>query len=201
MDRTAILVVGDHAYAAWSTTIEPNVPLAKAGLVTPLSPGSGILSWTAVARSSGGSAFVYAKTEADALLAREALEQAAAATPGFRIVSADEMLRHGADAEAWFGLEAEPGFAFGVAAAGAISHAAADRGVGGYLASHPSPAFVAYGRGVRSRVRIARMRQVDVAPTVASLLGLTLSAADGRALANALDPAAADLTQEGAHDR
>lgn len=190
IDRTAIFLAGDHALVDWHTTIEPNVALARAGLVTPQTPGPGIAAWSAVARSSGGSAFVYARSERDAMLARRALEEAAAQTPGFRVVPAEEMMRLGADPEAWFGLDAEPGFAFGIAAAGPLVHAAAGKGVGGYLASRPSPAFVAFGRGVRSRVRIPRLRQVDVAPTLARLLGLSVPGAEGGVLVGVLDPAA-----------
>jgi hypothetical protein len=46
--------------------------------------------------------------------------------------------------------------------------------------------FVAWGRGVRSGIRVPRMRQSDVAPTVASLLGLDLGDTDGRVLIGAL---------------
>jgi hypothetical protein len=46
--------------------------------------------------------------------------------------------------------------------------------------------FVAWGRGLRSGIRVPRMRQADVAPTVASLLGLELGDTDGRVLIGAL---------------
>jgi hypothetical protein len=47
--------------------------------------------------------------------------------------------------------------------------------------------FVAWGRGVRSRVRIPRMQQIDVAPTAARLLGIELGDVAGRPLIGALE--------------
>jgi len=135
--------------------------------------------------------------EEDAVLARKALRDAAAQTGAFRIVGAEEMLRDGADPEAWFGLEATLGYQFGVAASGPLLHAAAPRAGAGYFPHHVvmAPGFVAFGAGVRPGVRIPRMREIDVGPTVAALLGLSLEDAaaekgklpDGRPLVGALD--------------
>jgi len=193
-----ILVVGDHGAVDLNSVLEPNVALAEAGLLVP-NPAEPLLAtrWSAYVRSSGGAAFVYARKEDDAVLARQALRDAAAQTGAFRIVSAEEMLRSGADPEAWFGLEATLGYEFGVAGSGPLVHAAAPRGGAGYFPRQVvmAPGFAAFGAGVRPRVRIARMRQIDVAPTVAALLGLSLEDGaaqksklpDGRPLVGALD--------------
>ena len=56
-----------------------------------------------------------------------------------------------------------------------------------YLPSDSPPAgFVAWGRGVRRGIRIPRMEQTDVAPTVARLLGVELGEVEGRLLVGAL---------------
>jgi len=194
----AIFVVGDHGVVDLHSVLEPNVALAEAGLLVP-NPADPLLAtrWSAYVRPSGGAAFVYARKEEDAVLARKALRDAAAQTGAFRIVSADEMLRSGADPEAWFGLEATLGYEFGVAASGPILHAAAQRGGAGYFPHQVvmAPGFVAFGAGVRPGVRIPRMREIDVAPTVAALLELSLEdpaaekskVPDGRPLVGALD--------------
>lgn len=188
-ERGAVVVVGDAPIGSLHTVIEPNVVLADAGLLVP-SPKGGIalVRWSAFARTSGGSALVYARDEDDALLARRALESAATATHAFRIVGADEMMHLGADPEAWFGLEAGPGYGFGPASSGPRLHFAAEKGAAGYLAppGGQSAAFVASGAGVRTGVRVPAMRQIDVAPTVAALLGVTLGETDGRAIVGAL---------------
>jgi arylsulfatase A-like enzyme len=194
----AVLVVGDHGTVDMHSVLEPNVSLAEAGLLVPNASEPALVSrWSAYVRPSGGAAFVYARKEDDAVLARKALRDAAAQTGAFRIVSADEMLRSGADPEAWFGLEATLGYEFGVATSGPLVHAAAQRAGAGYFPHQVvmAPGFAAFGAGLRSGVRIPRMREIDVAPTVAVLLGLSLEDAaseksklpDGRPLVGALD--------------
>jgi hypothetical protein len=186
---SAVAVVGDHGEIPIHTAVAPNAILAEAGLLTP-SPGSaGLVSWSALARSNGGSAFVYADSEDDALLARRALEAAATRTQAFRIVPAAQMLGYGADPAAWFGLEAEPGYGFSDAADGVAVAPAAARAVGGYLPDRAEmdTGFVAWGRGLRRGVRVPRMSQADVAPTLARLVGLDLAEAEGRTLVGLLE--------------
>jgi hypothetical protein len=182
------VVVGDHGVMPVHTVVAPNVALAASGLLTPGRAGQGLVGWSALARSNGGSAFVYARSKEDALLARRALEEQAAASGAFRVVSAREMLDVGADPDAWFGLEAEPGFVFSDAARGPLLDAAVTRGGGGYLPTHPEmdAGFVAWGAGIARGVRIPEMRQTDVAPTLAPLLGVELEGAEGRVLIGVL---------------
>ena len=106
----------------------------------------------------------------------------------YRIVSADEMIRREADSEAWFGLDARPGFAFEDSARGPLLRASPRRAAGGCLEPPPNvgPGFVAYGRGVRRNLRIPEIGQLDIAPTIAELRGLELPGARGRALVGLL---------------
>jgi predicted AlkP superfamily pyrophosphatase or phosphodiesterase len=188
LERSVFAVVGDHGAMPVHTLVAPNVVLAAAGLLTPRQVGADLLSWAAIVRSNGGSAFVYARGGEDALLARTALAEAASQTGAFRVVSAEEMLRVGADPNAWFGLEAERGFAFGDEARGLLLRPALLRGGWGYLPDRAEmdAGFVAWGPGLGRRLRIPEMRQIDVAPTLARLLGLSLEGADGRVLVGLL---------------
>jgi hypothetical protein len=113
------------------------------------------------------------------------------------VVSAEELLDAGADPEAWFGLEARPGYVFTDDAAVVGPVPSALLGAAGYLSDVPamSPGFVAWGSGVRPGVRIPWLRQIDVAPTVALLLGVPLDEADGRAPLGALNLPAAQRTR------
>jgi predicted AlkP superfamily pyrophosphatase or phosphodiesterase len=181
---TAILVVGDRGFLPVHTQVHPNRQLAESGLLT----ARGSTPWKAISRSNGGSAFVYAKDENSAVVARNVLEELAERTRAFRVVPAREMLDSGADPEAWFALDALPGTVFSDAGGHAVVEPAALRGAGGYLGA-PSglePGFVAWGQGLRQGVRIPWMRQSDVAPTVAALLRLDLAPEDGRPLVGAL---------------
>jgi hypothetical protein len=193
------VVVGDRGELPVHTEVAPNVILAEAGLQVLTPKSDGIQSWSALARSNGGSAFVYARNESDALLARRALTEAAVETRAFRLSAAHEMIERGADPGAWFGLDAAPGYTIGNQSTGPILSASTRPGVGGYLASSPETdaGFVAWGRGVRSEVKIHQMRQTDVAPTLARLLGLDLVVRDGRPLVGMLElPAAAEPPAE-----
>lgn len=185
---SAFAIVGDHGWMPVHTAVEPNAVLADAGLLTPESGGPGLLSWSALTRSNGGSAFVYAKRRDDALLARRALERAAEQTASFRVVSADEMLRLGADPDAWFGLEAAPGFIFSDATTGPVVQPATILASGGYLPDRPemASAFVAWGAGLRNGIGVPELRQLDVAPTLGRLLGLSLDDSEGRVLVGLL---------------
>lgn len=186
---SAVVVVGDHGVLPLHTLVQPNAVLAREGLLR-ARPGGGseVERWSAIARSNGGSAFVYARDEESALRARRLLAEEAARSRAFRIVSAKEMLEIGADPGAWFGLEANPGYAFGNATGGLLLAPANARGAGGYLPGRAGmdAGFVAWGRGIRGGVRIPEMRQSDVAPTLALLMGLDLGDVEGRPLVGAL---------------
>jgi hypothetical protein len=186
---SAVVVVGDHGSIPVHSVIAPNAALAVAGLLTPDPSSGSLIGWSALARSNGGSAFVYADGEDEALLARRALEGAATRTGAFSVVPAAEMLEQGADPAAWFGLEAEPGYEFSNAATGAMLAPAAARAAGGYLPDRTEMdvGFVAWGRGLRSGVRVPHMRLADVAPTLAALLGVELAETEGRALVGLLE--------------
>jgi hypothetical protein len=184
----AFAVMGDHGALAVHTVVAPNVALAEAGLLTPSDRGAGLVAWTAVARTNGGSAFVYAKDKQDAVLARRALDQIAKISGAFRVVSADEMLALGADPDAWFGLEAEPGFLIGDDVRGPLLRGTTARAGWGYLPGRREmdAGFVAFGTGLARGVRVPEMRQTDVAPTLAPLLALSLDRPDGRVLVGVL---------------
>jgi hypothetical protein len=180
-------VVGDRALLPVHTAVRPNFIMAKAGLLSLESSGA-VESWSAVVRSNGGSAFVYARDDRSAVGARSALEAEAERSGAYRIVTAEEMIRRDADSEAWFGLEARRGFAFEDSARGPLLRPANRRSAGGYLEPGPKlgPGFVAYGRGVRRNLRLPEIDQLDIAPTVAKLRGLELPDARGRAFVGVL---------------
>jgi arylsulfatase A-like enzyme len=186
LEHAAVAVTGDFAWFPAHTAIRPNVVLADAGLIE--RDRDGVFAWAGLSRSNGGSAFVYADNARAAVAARRELEAAAEGTGAFRVVPADEMMAHGADREAWFGLDAKPGFLFLDGASGPFLSAAPVRGTSGRLAEDRpgSPAFVVYGQGVRRGVRVPELDQRDVAPTLAALLGIPLERADGHALIGAL---------------
>jgi predicted AlkP superfamily pyrophosphatase or phosphodiesterase len=189
-DDTTFLIVGDRSLLEVHTLVFPNAILESVGLITPASVsfGPGVASWDAFVLSFGGAAVVYAESETDALLARRALEEQVRRTSSFRIVSAAELQSLHADPQAWFGLQGAPGFGLGKTVRGPFVDASPVKGLGGYLPSHAgaSVGFVAWGAGVRPGVQVPKLSQLDVAPTVARLLGFELPDIDGSALVGIL---------------
>jgi predicted AlkP superfamily pyrophosphatase or phosphodiesterase len=192
MGETTLLVVSDHGLMKVEREFRPNVVLSRKGLLKTDSQGR-ILSWRAVAQSFGGSAAIYLKDAQDEQAAREveaALREVheQADSPVWRLVTRKEAARLGADPRAVFYLDAAPGYVFSDAIrSDAAGKAEADtlRAAGGYLPQRIEmrAAFVAFGRAVKPGVKIEYARLIDVAPTVAYLLGFELRATRGRALA------------------
>jgi hypothetical protein len=87
-------------------------------------------------------------------------------------------------------LFAKPGYAFKDKASGdaAVEESRDYLGTHGYPASDPEldGFLVAAGRGVRAGARLERIRNLDVAPTLASLLGVPLPDVEGRVLVEML---------------
>lgn len=180
LSETAIFIVGDVAYRAVHTRVDPNVALVREGLLgrDPRS-STGVRSWLAMARSQGRSAYVYARDAKNAIAARGVLEVEAERTRAFKVVSAKELAEVGGDPQAWFALIAAPGFEIGDRLSGPLLRPSLVRASpGGFGISGPNDeetvGFLAWGRGVRTHVRVPVLDLRDIAPTIASLLGLRL---------------------------
>lgn len=176
---TAFFVVGDVTYQPVHTRVDPNVALVRAGLIgrDPRS-ATGVRSWLALARSNGRSAYVYARDAEHALEARQVLEQEARRTGAFEVVPAADLAKTGADPQAWFGLAARPGFVIGDGLVRPVLRPSEVRASAGALPflepAGSGVGLAAWGRGIRSQVRVPELGMADVAPTVAALLGLRL---------------------------
>ena len=64
------------------------------------------------------------------------------------------------------------------------------QGYHGYLASNPrmDAVFIASGRGIKRGVKIGMVDNIDVAPTIAHLLGQQLPGAEGKVISEILLP-------------
>ncbi len=179
LGETAIFVTGDVTYQPVHTRIDPNVVLTKNGLIgRDPRQSTGVRSWLAISRSNGRSAYVYARDAANALAARELLEAEAIRTGAFEVVSAADLDQAGADPQAWFGLAAKPGFVIGNGLMQPVLRPAERRASAGAFPFRErevsSVGLVAWGRGIRPRVRVPNLELEDIAPTIATLLGLRL---------------------------
>jgi hypothetical protein len=91
-------------------------------------------------------------------------------------------------------LFAKPGYAFLKSPVGPVSVADTKSYLGthGYPASDPEleGIFIASGYGIKPGTKLGKIANLDVAPTAARLLGVTIPDVQGKALENILDPAA-----------
>jgi predicted AlkP superfamily pyrophosphatase or phosphodiesterase len=182
-DKTTLFVVSDHGFATYHHTVRPNAVLKQKGLLRSQQDCDG---WVV---PEGGTAMVYVTREErrdDVLAAmREPLKGVA------HVLTPAVYAKWGLPAPRPNGrmsdlvLVAEPDYAFEGAFAGeAVTDNANPSGAHGYLNSEAAmqAILVAWGDGIRRGVRTGPKPNVDVAPTIARLLGLDFSGVEGKPL-------------------
>jgi predicted AlkP superfamily pyrophosphatase or phosphodiesterase len=172
-ERTLLVVVSDHGFAAVEQEINLDVLFAQAGLVDTKSA-------RAYSVANGGSAYVFAVDSAAREKALAIVNELGARA---RVIEADEIAAMGGDPEAAFAVVGAPGFGFGTKRAGAAFVETPGRGTHGYVPTDANMAasFLAYGPRVQPR-DLGNIRMIDVAPTVARWLGVPLHNATGTPL-------------------
>jgi predicted AlkP superfamily phosphohydrolase/phosphomutase len=197
--ETAVFIVSDHGFKPINKLIHPGVVLAGAGLLTlnesdgAASAGSApslcVTDWRALPSVTGGSCAIVLRDASDQEAyerARSAFSIAAAAEANgsapFQIIDGEEVRAMGAHDRAAFVLEAADGYAFGQNYTGEVVTPSVQLGQHGYLPSRYRTCFVASGAGIERRGDLGEVSIIDVGPTIARTLGLTLSDADGQAL-------------------
>jgi predicted AlkP superfamily pyrophosphatase or phosphodiesterase len=184
-----LLVVADHGFQRFDREVRLNALLVKEGLIDLDSQGKPVRR-RAWAVSGGGSASIYLLDSSPAT--RAALEQKLAATEGVEsVLRPSEFTRLGLPDPAIDARQgdlvvtAKEGYAFTGAATGEIvAKTPGPRGNHGYPPQNArmGALFVAWGAGVKSGVALDQVRAIDVAPTVAKVLGVKLPDAEGRVI-------------------
>lgn len=197
--NTTILIVADHGFATANKLIQPNVALKKAGLLK--ADVLKVVTAKAQAVSEGGTALVYftdpATRSQDVEAAKGALKE---------IEGIAEVIEPSRYAE--FGypdpaknpqmaelvLSAKPGYAFANTLTGdqeVIPTTPNVHNVGyhGFLSTNPAmnTVFVASGNRIRKGAKQPVFENVDIAPTIAHLLGHTLPDSDGKVLGGIIE--------------
>jgi hypothetical protein len=192
LERTTFVITGDHGFVNTHLQVNPNVRLVAAGLLdTTRSRGR----WRAVFHVEGGAAFLHLRDPRDTAavsLARRALAMAPPSEQRlYRIVERAELDRVGADPRVPFALTAVNGVRLGGTGSGAVV-VGSRGGTHGYFPTDMPEiltGFVAWGAGVRSGMVLPVMDLTDVAPFVATLLGVPFAPLDGVVQAGALSTA------------
>jgi len=175
-ERTMFVIVSDHGFAPIAHQIQLNALFAGHHLIE-LDDGKTRSARVAIV-ASGGTAFVY-------LLDPTALEAVDAALGELTVgiakrYSHQEVVAAGGDPAAAFVLAAAPGYSFGDARTGPVVVDTPGKGTHGYPPSDPAMAssFIAVGPHVVHR-QLGSIRMIDIAPTLAHWLGVSLPSATG----------------------
>ena len=180
---TTLIVTGDHGFLPLHTELAINLPLVEAGLIT--KGADGHPSWTAIIAPNRGLGSVYVKPASaeTAAKARHALERYQALYPRrFRIVERAELDQWGADRGAVFGVEPTVGYVLDGRLAAPFAQPHSRAAGHGYRPDTPGmeTGFIAYGAGIRSGWVLPVTNTIDIAPTIAQILGLNLPDAEGK---------------------
>lgn len=198
-EQTTIFVTADHGFEKALKLLNPNVLFRKAGLLE-TGPTPGILKARAQIISEGGIAMVYLTNPQtrpeDAAKVKSLMREQEGI---HEILEPDQFAALGLPDPrknpqmADLILVGKEGYAFGSIAQGEeyvtqVTLAAGNQGHHGYLATNPrmNAVFVAWGSGIKRATRLGIIDNVDVAPTIAKLLGLELRGATGKVVSDLL---------------
>lgn len=190
-DQTTFVISTDHGFKKVTQYVYPNVALKLAGHAR--SFGNSVTQCEVAAMTQGGLAFIYITDPARKAELLPKLKELFAKTEGVeRVIDGQEGPTLGMpkpEENQGMGdliLYAKAGYAFNAGAAGeSVTGPSVNYGgTHGYPNSDPEldGIFIASGRGIQKGVVLPRMANLDVAPTIARLMGLTLPETDGRVL-------------------
>lgn len=194
-ERTTLIVTADHGFETALKLVNANVAFRKAGLLETTATPT-LLRARAQIVSEGGIAMVYLTAPETLAEDRAKVIELMRAQEGIADILMPEQFaslglpdpaknRQMADLI----LVAEEGYAFNNDARGEnvvteVTLAEGNQGHHGFLSSNRkmNAAFVAWGRGIKPGTKLGVINNVDVAPTMAKLLGQKLPDTDGRVL-------------------
>jgi predicted AlkP superfamily pyrophosphatase or phosphodiesterase len=187
-DKATLVIVSDHGFRTYKHKIQANVLLREKGL---LSPGPGQHKGDAWVMAEGGTAMVYVTNparRAELVLELRRIFTGAEGVEG--VYGVEDFGKLGlptpiqSDQAPDLVLAAAPDYMFGNEAEGDLITHVPPAGTHGYLNSDPKmqAIFIAWGAGVPKGVQLGEVSNLDIAPTIAALLGIEIKGAKGRAI-------------------
>jgi len=186
--KTTFIVVSDHGFRAYKNKIRPNVLLREKGLLSEESDKSQADAWV---MPEGGTAGVYlSNPDRRAELIPE-LKKLFTNAEGIEAVYGDDRFHDlgypipgSSDQAPDLVLAAAPDYMFSGESEGDYVTHGVNSGTHGYLNTDPQmqAIFIASGVGTPKGVRLGRISNLDVAPTIAALLGLRMQNISGHPL-------------------
>lgn len=198
LDRTTVLLVADHGFTLTPKSIKPNVLLRQAGL---LKAEQGRIVEAAVnVVPEGGLGLVYCNVPGQVEADRRRVKELFAGKEGVAaVLEPEEFAKHGMPLPREYPqapdlvIAAVDGYgvsavAEGESFVGTNTEGKLPAGTHGFLATSPkmNALCIAWGRGIQAGAKIEQAENIDVAPTIAALLGIENFPADGRVLKGAL---------------
>ncbi len=188
VERATVFVVSDHGFKSTRRSIRPNALLREQGF---LKAEAGSITCDAFVVPEGGTAMVYVTdpTKRPAAVARlgellrslEGIEKVL--TPAdFPALGLPDPAEYSQMAD--LVLTAKEGYAFSAAHEGSPVVEVPEGGTHGHLSTDPAldALFIAWGKEIRKGVVVEAVANLDLAPTIASLLGITMEGTTGHRL-------------------
>jgi predicted AlkP superfamily pyrophosphatase or phosphodiesterase len=186
-ESAVVCVVSDHGFVRTDRSFNLAVPFRKAGLIE-IDDKNQIKSWKATLWGAGGSEAnilhdkndVTTKMQVADLLAKLAADPANGID---RIVPEEELHSRGGFPDAIFLVALRPGFVTGEGISGDLVTASTYKGMHGYWPDVPdmNSSFFVLGPGW-SPHSVGQIDMRAIAPTLATILGVNLPSAEGRAI-------------------
>jgi predicted AlkP superfamily pyrophosphatase or phosphodiesterase len=193
--QTTLIVVSDHGFRSFKHKLHPNVLLREKGLLSEAQGQSQADAWVV---PTGGTAMVYVtKPHRKVELVSELLGIFSNAEGIDRVYGVDDLPKLGlpvpavSDQAPDLVLAALPDYVISSESEGDYVTEVAG-GTHGYLNSDPKmqAIFVAWGAGIPRGIRLNSISNLDVAPTIAALLGFEMKHAKGHAIEQIVTPGA-----------
>ena len=185
--KTTVIVVSDHGFRAYKHKIHPNVMLKTNGLLTEEPGHSKGEAWVL---PEGGTAGVYVTDpERKAELVPQLRRMFTDVEGIDKVYGVDQFgelgfpLPTASDQAPDLVLAAKPDYMFSGESEGDFV-TSAEGGTHGYINTDPNmqAIFMAWGAGIPKGVRLGNISNLDVAPTIAALLGLEMAHTSGHAI-------------------
>lgn len=186
LKRTTFIVVSDHGFRAYKNKIRPNVLLNQKGLLTETGGTSHAEAWVL---PEGGTAGVYVSNPDRRTELVGDIKKMFDRTEGIDAIYDQEKFSElgypaagSTDQAPDLVLAAAPDYMFSGESEGNYVEHDVIGGTHGYIKNDPQmqSIFVAYGAGIPKGVRLDHISNLDVAPTIAVLLGLTMNNVSGQ---------------------
>ena len=190
--KTTLVVCGDHGFMPTRYDIRPNVLLRKLGLIT--LEKDKITKQAAYCLSQGGGCAVYVlDTGRRAEIIKQLKTQLATLEGVAAVLDEEEYTKLGQPTpdkeprapDLWLSAKCE--YSFGNSATGdeLLGTRKTVTGTHGYLPDQPQlhSVCVIWGPGIKPGTDLGKVNSIDVAPTIAKILGVALPSAEGKPLA------------------